>query len=200
MPRFNLTLSSRFHLSATAETFFESWKSLPPEVNIRLTPLNTPTGCRERLEQMLSQPNVYEITVATQAESRIPTGNPNELNEKTVLGFLAIKKEEKALDQLFVHPAAQGLGLGAVLPALAKTRLQRKNDGFWLRTAEGNLPACRFYEKKAACSERKASCMGLLDLYLCLKMNTIASLCKYLPQSNFTSIWQRTRQRAFVKD
>lgn len=53
VPGFNLTPLSQLHLSATAETFFESWKSLPPEANIPLTPLNTLTGCRERLEQML---------------------------------------------------------------------------------------------------------------------------------------------------
>ena len=49
-----------------------------------------------------------------------------------VLGFLAINQEEKALDQLFVHPGAQGLGLGAVLLALAKTRLPQEKGGFWL--------------------------------------------------------------------
>lgn len=78
---------------------------------------------------MLSQPNIYEITVATQADCKIPT-NQIELNQNPALEFLAINREEKAMYQVFVRPTAQGLGLGAVLLALAKTRLPRENDGF----------------------------------------------------------------------
>lgn len=40
MPEFNLVPLSPLHLSGTAITFFETWKSLPPEGDIPLTPLN----------------------------------------------------------------------------------------------------------------------------------------------------------------
>ena len=140
MSLFNLTPLSLGSLSSTAQTFYESWKNLP--VEIPLTPLNTPTGCRERLEQMLSQPDIYEVTVAF---SKDTSSGPS---ENTVLGFLSLNKKDKVLDQLFVHPSAQHRGLGGVLLETAKTRLRQEDGGFWLRTAEGNLPACKFYEKK----------------------------------------------------
>ncbi|KAJ5540018.1 hypothetical protein N7513_008350 [Penicillium frequentans] len=144
MPESNLTSLSPLQLSVTAESFLE-----PPgrSQNPADTPLNAMTGCRTRLEKLLSRPDIYEITVVTQAESKISPVTENEFDEDTILGFLAVNKEENALDQLFVHSRAQGLGLGAVLLALAKTRLPQEKGGFWLRTAEGNLPACRFYEK-----------------------------------------------------
>jgi GNAT superfamily N-acetyltransferase len=136
-------------ISATAQTFFDVWEGLPSEVNIRSSPLNTLMSCRDRLENMLSQPDLYEITVAIQAESEISAGTENKKpTQEMALGFLAINKKEKALDQLFVHPGAQSLGLGGVLLEIAKTKLPRENGGFWLRTAEGNLPARRFYERK----------------------------------------------------
>lgn len=141
MSLFNLTPLSPGSLASTAQTFYESWKSLP--VEIPLTPLNTLTGCRERLEQMLSQPDIYEVTIANNNNNK-----PSSPSQDTVLGFLSLNKKEKVLDQLFVHPSAQHLGLGGVLLEVAKTRLRQEDGGFWLRTAEGNLPACKFYEKK----------------------------------------------------
>jgi GNAT superfamily N-acetyltransferase len=57
-------------------------------------------------------------------------------------GFLALKPAEACLDQLFVGPREQGAGLGAALLALAKARLP---GGMWLRTAEANTGAQRFY-------------------------------------------------------
>lgn len=149
MPKFNLTPLSPASLQATAQTFFKSWKNLPPDIEIPLTPLNTLAGCRERLEGMLSQPGTYEVMVAKSPGFKHSDRSENEASaEDVILGFFAINKKEKALDQLFVHPDAQSLGLGGVLLDLVKIRLPREDGGFWLRTAERNLPACRFYEKK----------------------------------------------------
>jgi len=61
-----------------------------------------------------------------------------------LVGFLALKPMSGCLDQLFVSPEAQGRGIGRLLLDLAKDRLPR---GLWLRTAEDNHRACRFYER-----------------------------------------------------
>ena len=61
-----------------------------------------------------------------------------------LVGFLALKPATGCLDQLFVAPEAQGRGIGRLLLDLAKDTLPR---GLWLRTAEDNHRACRFYER-----------------------------------------------------
>ncbi|KAJ5945903.1 acyl-CoA N-acyltransferase [Penicillium verhagenii] len=149
MPKFNITPLSPESLSPAAQTFFESWRSLPRDVEIPSTPLNTLVGCRERLEQMLSQPDTFEVLVANPPAPKSTDDPESKFSPAdAVLGFVAINKKEKALDQLFVHPDAQNLGLGGSLLDLVKARFPREDGGFWLRTAEGNLPACGFYEKR----------------------------------------------------
>ena len=61
-----------------------------------------------------------------------------------LVGFLALKPATGCLDQLFVAPEAQGRGIGRLLLDLAKDTLPR---GLWLRTAEDNHRACRFYQR-----------------------------------------------------
>ena len=61
-----------------------------------------------------------------------------------LVGFLALKLVSGCLDQLFVSPEAHGRGIGRLLLDLAKDRLPR---GLWLRTAEDNHRARRFYER-----------------------------------------------------
>jgi len=61
-----------------------------------------------------------------------------------LVGFLALKPMSGCLDQLFVSPKAHGRGIGRLLLDLAKDRLPR---GLWLRTAEDNHRARRFYER-----------------------------------------------------
>lgn len=63
---------------------------------------------------------------------------------ETLVGFLALDPAHACLAQLFVLPAAQGRGLGALLLDLAKSEMAR---GFWLTAATGNPTALRFYEK-----------------------------------------------------
>jgi putative acetyltransferase len=61
-----------------------------------------------------------------------------------VLGFLALDTECAWLRQIFVRPAAQRAGVGALLLHDAKRALP---GGFWLRTDTGNRAARRFYER-----------------------------------------------------
>ncbi|MBV8752962.1 MAG: GNAT family N-acetyltransferase [Hyphomicrobiales bacterium] len=62
-----------------------------------------------------------------------------------LVGFLAVKLEERRLDQLFVAPAQQGSGIGVRLFALAEAMMPA---GFVLRTSAANVKARRFYEKR----------------------------------------------------
>ena len=59
-----------------------------------------------------------------------------------VVGFAAIRPD--LLGHLYVHPRAQGRGIGAAL--LAKTKEVRP-DGFCLWTHQPNVGARRFYER-----------------------------------------------------
>jgi GNAT superfamily N-acetyltransferase len=61
-----------------------------------------------------------------------------------LVGFLALKSATGCLDQLFVSPEAQGRGIGRLLLDLGKERLP---GGLWLRTAQDNHRACRFYQR-----------------------------------------------------
>ncbi|MBP2301185.1 GNAT family N-acetyltransferase [Azospirillum picis] len=61
-----------------------------------------------------------------------------------IVGMLALKPADAKLDQLFVHPADQGRGVGRVLLGLAKSALP---GGFSLRTPQANRRGRRFYER-----------------------------------------------------
>jgi ribosomal protein S18 acetylase RimI-like enzyme len=61
-----------------------------------------------------------------------------------IVAFMAMKPDERHLDQLFVDPSRQGQGFGAELLDFAKSRMPQ---GFWLRTATANTGACRFYDR-----------------------------------------------------
>ena len=56
-------------------------------------------------------------------------------------GFIALRNEW--IDQLYVHPGAQGRGVGSALLDLAKTT----GDRLQLWTFQRNLAARRFYER-----------------------------------------------------
>jgi ribosomal protein S18 acetylase RimI-like enzyme len=65
-----------------------------------------------------------------------------ELNGE-IAGLLALKIEDKQLDQLFIAPEYQGRGVGTALLQFAKQKLP---SGMWLRTAERNTKAIAFYK------------------------------------------------------
>jgi putative acetyltransferase len=62
-----------------------------------------------------------------------------------LVGFLALKLEERCLYQLFIAPERKGSGIGARLFALAEEMMP---NGFVLRTAAANVRARRFYEQR----------------------------------------------------
>lgn len=62
-----------------------------------------------------------------------------------LVGFLALKPEQRCLDQLFVVPQHKGSGIGTRLFAWAEEAMPA---GFSLLTATANTEACRFYEKR----------------------------------------------------
>ncbi|MEM9668559.1 MAG: GNAT family N-acetyltransferase [Pseudomonadota bacterium] len=80
-------------------------------------------------------------------------------------GFLALKKAEKKIDQLFIAPAWQRLGLGSHLLSIAKDSLP---NGAWLRTAEQNRKAIAFYENAGFVFNRREfrPDYGRFDVYL----------------------------------
>src|SRR4029077_11904592 len=74
-----------------------------------------------------------------------------------LVGFLALKLDERRLDQLFVAPEHKGSGIGARLFALAKETMP---GGFALRTAAANTEARRFYEKRGMRLDVPVPCSG----------------------------------------
>jgi len=69
-----------------------------------------------------------------------------------IVGMLALKPANSQLDQLFLHPDFQGLGIGRQLLDFAKARLP---GGMWLRTAEKNTRAIAFYQAAGFTFERR---------------------------------------------
>ena len=65
------------------------------------------------------------------------------VSRDSVLGFVATKPAEAALDQLFVRPGSIGRGVGRALLGQAMAEMP---DGFTLYTRAANAAARRFYE------------------------------------------------------
>jgi ribosomal protein S18 acetylase RimI-like enzyme len=65
-------------------------------------------------------------------------------DQGALAGFLALIPAAGCLDQLFIAPAAQMRGIGAMLLDHAKRSLP---DGLWLRAAASNTGALRFYAR-----------------------------------------------------
>jgi ribosomal protein S18 acetylase RimI-like enzyme len=72
-------------------------------------------------------------------------------DEGALLGFVALKRASRCLDQLFIDPNAKRLGIGRKLFDLAKTMMP---EGFWLRTAVENKDARAFYEARGMTLDR----------------------------------------------
>jgi GNAT superfamily N-acetyltransferase len=64
--------------------------------------------------------------------------------ERELIGFAAVRLADAVLDQLFVAPSWKRRGVGKQLFDHARHQMP---DGFWLRTAEANVEARRFYEQ-----------------------------------------------------
>ena len=62
--------------------------------------------------------------------------------EGALLGFVALKRASRCLDQLFIDPNAKRLGTGRKLFDVARTMMP---EGFWLRTSVENKAARAFY-------------------------------------------------------
>jgi ribosomal protein S18 acetylase RimI-like enzyme len=67
------------------------------------------------------------------------------VHEEAVVGMLALKRSEQVLDQLFIVPEAQGMGVG---PALLDVARQQMPRGFTLHTPSTNHRGARFYERQ----------------------------------------------------
>jgi GNAT superfamily N-acetyltransferase len=109
---------------ALAKLWLDSWRS----TGLSVAKLATEAGNYDRIGRELAAG--WELHLAC--------------DEGRLVGFVAVKPETRCLDQLFVAPEAQGKGIGRLLLDLAKDRLPR---GLWLRTAEDNHRARRFYER-----------------------------------------------------
>lgn len=68
-----------------------------------------------------------------------------------VVGFLAIRREEAILAELFLRPEVIGAGIGSALLAVAKAAMP---GGFTLFTRATNVRARRFYEKSGLAALR----------------------------------------------
>jgi GNAT superfamily N-acetyltransferase len=89
----------------------------------------TVADLRQRIDQELSAG--WEVFVAE--------------HEDALLGFVALKRANRCLDQLFIDPNAKRLGIGRKLFDLARTMMP---EGFWLRTAAENKDARAFYDAR----------------------------------------------------
>lgn len=88
----------------------------------------SPAALRARVD--VEMDSNWDVTVAERAG--------------TVVGFLAIKRKDAILAELFLRPEAIGAGIGSALLAEAKASMP---GGFTLFTRAANTRARRFYER-----------------------------------------------------
>jgi ribosomal protein S18 acetylase RimI-like enzyme len=112
-------------LDAIARLWFESWRS----TGLAVAQQATGTAMRARIPEELA--SGWRVFVGIDAGNRL-------------VGFLALKPGVGRLDQIFVAPSAQRRGVGRALLDFAKRQMP---SAIWLRTAVGNVGACRFYER-----------------------------------------------------
>ncbi len=74
-------------------------------------------------------------------------------DEKRLAAMLALHLPDRYLDQLFVAPEYQAQGLGRKLLAFTRAQLP---DEIWLRCAQGNEKAWRWYERDGFVLEKEA--------------------------------------------
>jgi ribosomal protein S18 acetylase RimI-like enzyme len=106
-----------------AALWHASWRS----TGVQASGQTTAADLRQRVDKELSAG--WEVFVAEY--------------EGALLGFVALKRASRCLDQLFIAPNAKRLGIGKKLFDLARTVMP---EGFWLRTAAENEEARAFYE------------------------------------------------------
>jgi ribosomal protein S18 acetylase RimI-like enzyme len=106
-----------------AALWHASWRS----TGVRAFTQVTAADLRQRVDQELSAG--WEVFVAEY--------------EGALVGFVALKRASRCLDQLFIDPNAKRLGIGRKLFDLARTVMP---EGFWLRTAADNKEARAFYD------------------------------------------------------
>jgi ribosomal protein S18 acetylase RimI-like enzyme len=106
-----------------AALWHASWRSTGVQTS---TPI-TAADLRQRVDTELSAG--WEVFVAE--------------HEGVLLGFVALKRASRRLDQLFIAPNAKRMGIGRKLFDLVRTVMP---EGFWLRTAAENKEARAFYE------------------------------------------------------
>ncbi len=70
-----------------------------------------------------------------------------------IAGFVALRRKDNCLDQLFVAPDRQGGGIGRALLAFARTQLPKE---IWLRCASANHRAWAWYEREGFAFEKEA--------------------------------------------
>jgi GNAT superfamily N-acetyltransferase len=107
-----------------AALWHASWLSSDPVV----FPDDTIERLKGRVDEEIA--NGWDVTLA--------------LDGDELVGFLALKRQENWLDQLFIAPSAQGRNIGAQLLDRAKSVLP---GGFKLRTSILNQGARRFYAR-----------------------------------------------------
>jgi len=120
-------------LDAVARVWRESFLSSG------VTPATPPTDAANRDRILRELAAHWRITVA--------------IEDGAVVGFMATQPALGVLDQLFIAPSAQGKGLGAEMLRLAQDEMP---GGFWLRAAQENVHACRFYEREGLRLDRLA--------------------------------------------
>jgi len=98
-----------------AALWHESWRS----TGVQASSQTSLAQLRHRVSLELS--DGWDVTVAEY--------------EGDLLGFVALKRANHCLDQLFIAPRAKRLGIGRELFGLAKRAMPQ---GFWLRTAAEN--------------------------------------------------------------
>ncbi len=121
---------------AIAAMWLASWMSTPVALELTQSAPNA-ESLRERLDEEAG--GKWDITLAEDGGTNAGGAGDG----GAVLGFLAIDRAAAILDQLFIAPAAQGMGIGT---ALLHHAMAAMPAGFTLRTAASNS-ATGFYDR-----------------------------------------------------
>ena len=122
-----MPLAIRTYCPQDADSVAQLWLASWRTTGVQAAARTTASDLRQRIDRELA--SGWDVFVAER--------------EGVLLGFLALKRAERCLDQLFIAPDAKRRGIGRRLFDVAHTLMPA---GLWLRTAADDKESRAFYE------------------------------------------------------